>query len=154
MSRENFRKTVTNSRPYLSEDYNYPKFKKGEVVWFLKERDAKAAEYHSLRYECIKSIVISGEPHDDDCGWYYRICPLNKYESKDYNSIDNIDELQTCLFSTLRELKDAVKYKCDKRIDKLKEKIELIEMQKEDIELEFDEQENRDEKIDNILEND
>ena len=54
---------------------------------------------------------------------------------------------------TLKELKKAVKYKCEERVDKLKEKIKLIEMQMYGIDLEFDEQENRDDKITEILSN-
>ncbi len=153
MKSSKFRYEVTDSHPYLDESYNYPKFRKGDVVWYLDENsDSSWKEFHNDRYIISRMVILNGDPADDDCGWAYHVATVEEFEDEEFDDKNCEYIYQTNLFYKLIELKEAVKYRCEKRINELKENIKSIKAQIKHAEAhKSDPQEHREEQIDSVI---
>lgn len=156
MNRNKFKRDIVSNRPWLPKEYDYPMFKSGDIVWILDENTNTWKEFDNDKYKVNRAIVISG-PDDNDGDdyvydpWCYKVINLDYYEDKDYTD-DDLETFvyeieQIFIFHKLSLLKQAVKSKCDIRIQVLRDKIRMMDEQNTYIQEQVDVQEHREEQI-------
>lgn len=136
---------LIDENPDLDDSLKYPKFRKGDIVWLLKE--SRYRTYNYDRYGFMKMIIANGEPLDDDSyGWGYILDEPEYFTTEaDYYDSDYDYSPQIHMFETLKELKEFAKSKVRLRMDALEVQIDHIDSFK-------DEKEYREEQIDCVIE--
>lgn len=154
MIKDRFKTQVSDDHPYLGKEYQYPLFKKGDVVWVINEETSLYREFSLGKYQSNKCVVMNGEPIDDDTGLHYRVVGLDNFNSD--HSDERLSDFeyivaQTDMFKRLSQLKKAIDYKCRERIKRLEINIKSIEAQNLYIQEQIDEQEHREEQINSVI---
>ena len=121
---------IENEHPYISEEDAYPKFKKGDVVFVLRDNTSYYEEFKYDRYDYEKRVIVSGEPEEHhNFGWQYDTQSIENYLKDDYMAYDTERIIQINMFYKLSELKEAVRKRTDYRITKLQENIDSVKAQ-------------------------